>query len=262
MLIIDAHCHYGPGDGMNGPWDTRADIRDFLRWSQEAGIQKTNLFAAFHTDYAYANRVVARLVSQQPDRFFGFAFVHAERDSGRVRDMVKQATEEYGFKGIKTHRHDARITREICEAARQFKVPVLYDLMGDVTSIELFATEYRDVNFIIPHLSSFADDWKAQINFIPYLERHPNVYTDTSGVRRFDLLQMAIRRAGAHKVIFGTDGPWLHPAVELQKIYALQLSPPEQQAVLSGNFLRLIRAGQPPLSDAYEIPYWSGFSRH
>jgi predicted TIM-barrel fold metal-dependent hydrolase len=63
-------------------------------------------------------------------------------------------------------------------------------------------------------------------------------------VRRFDLLQQAVRRAGARKLLFGSDGPWLHPALELEKIRLLGLSEPEQRLVLGGNFLRLIRRAQ------------------
>ena len=79
-------------------------------------------------------------------------------------------------------------------------------------------------SFIIPHLGSFADDWRAQLALIDHLVRHPNIYTDTSGVRRFDLLEQAVRRAGAAKVLFGSDGPWLHPGVELAKVRALGLA--------------------------------------
>lgn len=112
--------------------------------------------------------------------------------------------------------------------------------MGEVSACELLAQEYPDVAFIIPHLGSFADDWRAQLALIDHLARHPNMYADTSGVRRFDLLEEAVRRAGAGKILFGSDGPWLHPGVELAKIYALRLPPQEQQLVLGGNFLRLI----------------------
>ena len=68
---------------------------------------------------------------------------------------------------------------------------------------ELLAGEYPDVDFVIPHLGSFADDWSAQLAFCGLLADRPNVYTDTSGVRRFDLLEQAVRRAGPHKVLFG-----------------------------------------------------------
>ncbi len=240
-MIIDCHCHAGHGDGLTGPWDTVAPLGKYQRRAAQAGIQRTVLFAPFHSDYAVANREVARIVARHPQRYLGFAFIHPERDRGRVRAMVEEAVRRFGFCGIKVHRHDARITREVCEVARAFSLPVLYDVMAEVSAVELLATEYPEVSFIIPHLGSFSDDWKAQLGLIDHLVRHPNVYTDTSGVRRFDLLEQAVERAGAHKVLFGSDGPWLHPGVELAKVRALGLPPEDEQRILGGNLLRLIR---------------------
>jgi predicted TIM-barrel fold metal-dependent hydrolase len=239
-LIIDCHCHAGKGDGLTGPWDTAAPLGKYLRRATEAGISRTVLFAAFHSDYAVANRDVARIVARQPDRFYGFTFVHPIHDRGRVHALVKTAVQQYGFCGIKVHRYDARITREICDVARTWALPVLYDVMGEVSVVELLATEYPDVDFIIPHLGSFADEWRAQVAFIDHLARHPNVYTDTAGVRRFDLLESAVERAGAYKILFGSDGPWLHPGVELAKVRLLKLPPADEKLILGENFLRLI----------------------
>lgn len=245
-MIVDGHCHAGKGDGLTGPWDTDAPLEAYLRRCREAGIDRSVIFAAFHSDYGRANRQVARIVSSRPDRFYGFAFVHPERDRGRVAALVKTAVVDYGFRGIKVHRHDGRITRETCEVARAYGLPILYDVMGEVSVVELLATEYPTVPFIIPHLGSFADDWKAQLALIDHLVRHPNVYTDTSGVRRFDLLEDAVRRAGARKLLFGTDGPWLHPGLELAKVRALRLSAAEERLVVGGNILRLMHAVRAP----------------
>src|SRR5262249_49829202 len=118
--------------------------------------------------------------------------------------------------------------------------PILYDVMGEVSVAEILAEEYPDVAFIIPHLGSFADDWPTQTALIDHLVRHPNIFTDTAGVRRFDILGEALRRAGARKILFGSDGPWLHPAVEIAKIYALNLTSSEQAGVLGGNLLRVL----------------------
>lgn len=241
MPIIDCHCHAGQGDGLTGPWDTSAPLRRYLERAAAAGIDRTVIFPPFHSDYARANRVIARLIAAYPRRFYGFAFVHPVRDRGRVQAMINEAL-RLGLCGIKVHRHDGSITREICATARAARIPILYDVMGRVEQIELLAAEYPDVNFIIPHLGSFADDWRAQVAFIHQLARYPNIYTDSSGVRRFDLLEQAIQRAGAQKVLFGSDGPWLHPGVELDKIRWLRLSPAEEQLVLGENFLRLIAA--------------------
>jgi len=238
-MIIDSHCHAGKGDGLTGPWDTEASLTDYLRRAARAGIQHTVLFAAFHSDYAVANRAVARLVADHPNRFYGYAFIHPERDRGRVLKLVQEAVEQHGFIGIKVHRYDARITREICEVAQLYQLPVLYDLMGEVSTVELLAQQYPRVNFIIPHLGSFADDWKAQLALIDPLARYTNLYTDTSGVRRFDLLVQAVRRAGSHKILFGSDGPWLHPGLEAEKVKALRLPARDEQLIFAGNFLRL-----------------------
>ncbi|HEX7089441.1 MAG TPA: amidohydrolase family protein [Longimicrobiales bacterium] len=240
-MIIDCHCHAGTGDGLTGPWDSAAPLDAYLERAAAAGIRRTVVFPVFHSDYAAANREVGRIVAAHRGRLWGFAFVHPARDRGRVAALVREAVERFGFCGIKVHRHDAEITAEVCDVARALCLPVLYDVMGHVAVVELLASQYPDVPFIIPHLGSFADDWRAQLALIDHLERHPNVFTDTSGVRRFDLLQQAVRRAGARKILFGSDGPWLHPGVELAKVRALGLSPDEEALVLGGNLLRLLR---------------------
>lgn len=242
--IIDAHCHAGPGDGFTGPWDTSAPLGRYLRRCDRAGIARTNLLAAFHSDYAVANEAVGRILAGDPGRFFAFAFVHPDRDRGRILAMVRRAVDGLGFCGIKVHRNDARISREVCEAARRFALPVLYDPMGEVATADLVAGEFPDVDFVIPHLGSFADDWSAQRTFCGLLAERPNLYTDTSGVRRFDLLERAVGEAGAGKVLFGSDGPWLHPGLELDKVRLLELPPASESLVLAGNFLRLTRAAR------------------
>lgn len=256
QVIIDCHCHAGKGDGLTGPWDTAAPIERYMQRAVMAGINRTVLFATFHSNYAVANRQVAHIVASRPGRFYGFAFVHPQRDGGRVYTLAQEAVRRFGFVGIKVHRYDGRITRKVCEAARAFSLPVLYDVMGEVSVVELLAEEYPDVSFIIPHLGSFSDDWKAQLALIDHLVRHPNIYTDTAGVRRFDLLEQAVRRAGAKKVLFGSDGPWLHPGVELAKVCALCLSKPEERLVLGGNLLRLI--GQVSTKPVVDIATFAG----
>jgi predicted TIM-barrel fold metal-dependent hydrolase len=245
MSVVDCHCHAGAGDGLNGPWDTRADLDAYMRRAQVAGIDHTIVFAAFHSDYVAANRAVAQIVARRPDRLSGFAFAHCGHDRDRMPELVAEAVHGLGMRGLKAHRHDARIGRELCDAARRHGIPVLYDPMGELGPVELVAAEYPDVDFIIPHLGSFGDDWNAQRQLIDILARRPNVFADTSGVRRFDLLLEAIARAGPRKVLFGSDGPWLHPGVELQKVRLLGLSPADEALVCGGNLERLLgRAGR------------------
>jgi predicted TIM-barrel fold metal-dependent hydrolase len=240
-MIVDCHCHAGKGDIMTAPWNTDAPIEPYLRRARAAGISRTVVFAPFHSDYAQANAELARIVARYPDRLIGFAFVHTRRDAGRVFDMVRHCVTRWGFRGIKVHGHEAMPTRELCETARAFGVPVLCDVAGQAYVIDMLAPSYPEVNFIVPHLGSFADDWRVHQQVVDQIVRYPNVYTDTSGVRRFDYIVQAVERAGAGKVLFGCDGPWLHPGLELHKIRLLGLPEDQEAAILGGNALRLLR---------------------
>jgi uncharacterized protein len=240
-VIIDCHCHAGRGDLMTDPWNTDAPLKAHLKRAWKAGINKTIVFAPFHSDYAHANAEVARIVAAHPRQLIGFAFVHARRDTGRILAMVGGAVSRWGFRGIKVHGSDALPGREICEVANRFRIPILVDVVGRAQVVEMLASRFPNVDFIIPHLGSFSDDWKAQQVVCDQLVRYPNVYADTSGVRRFDYIVQAVERAGAHKVLFGSDGPWLHPAIELYKIRTLGLPPDEQALILGGNIRRLLR---------------------
>lgn len=244
-MIIDAHCHAGSGDGLTGPWDTRAPLTAYARRARRAGIDRTVLLACFTSDYRRANREVGQLVRAQPDRYWGFAFVHGQRDAGRVGDLVAEAAQEWGARGIKLHGHDGPISREVCDVAAAHGFPVLYDVAGRTDPLRLIAAEYPRVDFILPHLGSFADDWAAQCRVVDLLGQYPNLYVDTSGVRRFDVLVSALRAVGPRRIVFGSDGPWLHPGLELAKIDLLGLSAADRALVTSGNVLRLLGLPDP-----------------
>lgn len=241
-MIVDAHCHAGRGDLLTAPWNTIAPLGKYLRRAAAAGIDRTIVVAAFHSDYEVANAELARIVAAHRRRLIGFVFVHSARDAGRIFEMVGRAVRTWHFRGIKIHGSEGMPTREVCEAARKFGLPILVDVSSRAHVIDMFAPQYPGVNFIIAHLGSFADDWRAQQQVVDKLVRYPNVYADTSGVRRFDYIVEAVRRAGAHKVIFGSDGPWLHPGVELHKVRLLGLPKDQQSLILGRNVLRLISA--------------------
>lgn len=253
-MVIDGHCHAGQGDLLTAPWNTDAPLCAYLRRARSAGIDRTVVFPAFHSDYAVANDALARIVARHAGRLIGFAFVHCARDAGRIDEMVDRAVRRHRFRGVKVHGQDCMPTREVCEAVNRFGIPLLVDVIGQPYVIDMLAGAYPNVNFIVPHLGSFADDWRAQQAVVDQIVRHPRVYADSSGVRRFDYLVEVVRRAGARKLIFGSDGPWLHPGLELHKIRLLGLSPGDEAAVLGGNMLRLLRSQRLPQARCVTLP--------
>ena len=242
-MIVDCHCHAGTGDGFRGPWDTEARVDRHLERARAAGIDRTVVFPVFNTDYAAANARLARIVRRYQRELIGFAAINPVRDAGRAGTMIRRAVEEYGFRGLKIHGLDSLPTREVCEAARRHRLPMLVDVVRRVAAVEMLASSYPDVNFIIPHLGGFSDDWMTHLQVIDQLCRLPNVYADTSGVRYWELLVRAVERAGPHKLLFGSDGPLLHPALELYKITLLRLPPAQRALITGGNIMRLLQSG-------------------
>jgi uncharacterized protein len=239
-VIVDIHCHAGKGDGFRGPWDTEARIDAHLERARAAGIHKTVVFPVFNADYASANIRLAGIVRAYPDELIGFAAINPARDAGRADSMVRRAVEDYGFRGLKVHGYDSFPNRAVCDAARRYRIPILVDVVRRVAAVEMLAEQYPDLNFIIPHLGGFADDWMVHMQVIDQLCRFANVYADTSGVRYWEVLVRAVRRAGPHKLLFGSDGPLLHPALELFKIKLLRLPAPHEALISGGNALRLL----------------------
>src|SRR5579871_428238 len=120
-MIIDCHCHAGKGDGFRGPWDTEARIEPYR--ARAAGIDRTVVFPVFNSDYTAANARLAAIVRRHAPRLIGFPSVNPARDARRIGVMVGRAVEDYGFRGLKVHGLDSYPGRELCEAARRYRIP-------------------------------------------------------------------------------------------------------------------------------------------
>jgi predicted TIM-barrel fold metal-dependent hydrolase len=71
-------------------------------------------------------------------------------------------------------------------------------------------------------------------------EKYDNLVVDTSACPYPDKIREAIARLGAHRVLFGSDGPGCNPKLELQKIKRIGLSENEEQLVLHDNILSIL----------------------
>jgi hypothetical protein len=138
-MIIDCHCHAGKGDRMTAPWNTDAVIEPYLRRAHHEGIDKTIVVSIFHSDYNKANAEVARIIARHPGRLIGFVYVHATRDAGRIFQMVANAVRKWRFRGIKVHGYEAMPTREVCEVARAFRLPIFIDVISRPEVIDMLA---------------------------------------------------------------------------------------------------------------------------
>ena len=198
----------------------------------------------FNSDYEAANARLAQIVDRRigPGSSASLRCTPTGTPDGSVALSVgpSSPTASVGSRCMASTRFPAAI----CEVARSYRLPILVDVVRQTAAVEMLASQYPDVNFIIPHLGGFADDWMTYMQVIDQMSRYQRVRrhewrppTSTRG--------RAVRRAGPHKLLFGSDGPQLHPSVELHKVTMLGLPPAAEARVTGGNVLRLLAPERP-----------------
>ena len=242
--IFDIHTHLGISPSLG--FGMEAD--DLLRMMDTYGIEQA---VSMPLDDApgqnpTANDVVAAAMRQHPDRIIGFARIHP-KEGLRARDELRRCVEELGLKGLKLHplttgvrvyQNDALA---LVRQATMYGLPIYYhsgdDPSTQPTMFEFVVHEAPDATIFLGHAGGFLF-WRDAAEMAL---RYDNVYLSTPGSASPAALQAAIGIAGAHKIIFGSDAPAMHPAVELAKIEAMTLSDDERRMILYENAHRALR---------------------
>lgn len=100
-------------------------------------------------------------------------------------------------------------------------------------SVEELAVAFPGVKVIMGHMGHGNGIYiNAAINAAA---RTPNVYLETSGMPMHTKIREAVERAGAHKVLYGSDAPFHHPQVEMLKVRLSGLSADLTERVLDSN---------------------------
>ena len=241
-MIIDSHAHIGEGYYKDDPVQSFIPPERIVKMAREAGVSRTIVFPVNYPEYSGAMREVYEAVQQFPTELIGYARVNPENEN--ARSVFRTAIEGYGFKGLKLHpgndkwKVNSSETRALLDMARDYHIPVLFDPVVQLDDIFALTREYPNVNFIIAHMGGFYD-WKTIERCIALAEGLPNVYLDTP----FAMVHVMLRRAAERipdKLLFGTDAPAIHPAVELAKIRALNLPKEVEGKILGGNISRLL----------------------
>ena len=75
-------------------------------------------------------------------------------------------------------------------------------------------------------------------------ERNANVYLETSGMPMPTKIREAVERVGPERVLFGSDIPFHHPKIEIDRVRLAGLAAEVEQRVLSTN-ARALFLGEP-----------------
>jgi uncharacterized protein len=236
LSLIDAHTHVGSFGSWAGVSCTATEL---LYQMDSFDVGRAILFAP-------DNELVMRTVKRHPGRFTGYVWPNPhEKDA---LDLVKRAVKKWNFKGIKLHPlvHAFLPTDEIVlpimDYARREKLVVAihsgHPPFSLPWSIGELAELYRDVRIVMLHMGHGHGVYiQAAINTA---RRYDNIILETSGMPMHTKIKEAVERVGEERVVFGSDYPFHHHSVELQRVRVAGLKPRQLELVLGGNAEKLL----------------------
>jgi len=185
------------------------------------------------------NAVVLAACAASGGRLTPFYFANPHRDS----DVYRGDAERFRGLELSPAVHGIaltdRRTMDLVAVAEEFGHPVYVVCLGRpgvaATDLVELATKFPTVTFVLGHCGFTAIDLYA----LSVVASQSNVVAETSGCYQF-VVRAALDRLGVDRVLFGTEFPLQHPAVELAKCQALALPPSAWAQVAWGNAHRIL----------------------
>jgi uncharacterized protein len=242
-VIIDFHTHVDRAElfGWIDPPEKLVPLLD------DAGIEMAAVMTYVDLPGVNPNALeyIADAVARYPDRLVGFVRLNPNH-RGAALDILARAVDDFGFRGVKLHPTTTLAnpadepTVELMRACGERGLPVLFhcgdDPMTTPQSIAAGAARVPDTAVVLGHMGGYFHVDEA----IDMAERHPNLYLETSAMPYPWKISKAIRRIGAERVLYASDGPGCNPRLEVQKVRMLGLPEEDERLVLGGNAARLL----------------------
>ena len=237
-MIIDIHNHIGLSrDGGHGELDI------LISNMEEIGISSSILFATDEENagatFENLNTKIIDAQKEHPGKIIAFARI--------VPSAGEKAIEEFkrccrgGIKGLKLkpsdgfEPEDAPIILDLIDSDH---FPVLihtgHELESDPSIWEPFFIEYPKIDFILAHGGK--DQYRKCAEVV---KKYSNAYVDTTTLS-FHRTEYLYRIIGPEKILFGSDYPYSHPAVELKKFELLVKDKNDLEMILYKNSARLL----------------------
>jgi predicted TIM-barrel fold metal-dependent hydrolase len=244
--IIDSHVHLKHGDAAKTEYSAEAiiDVMD------RAGIDRSVVFA-MSTSTARSIEMAEAAAARYPGRLIPYVYALPSYERPVIKEL-EAALSGGLFRGIKIHAGECTLADYVIDPvlklAGRLGVPCLIDVVGRDAVAKRLATAFPDCTLIYAHMGRYrSTDPNLVDAFIKIAEEHPNVLLDLSGVDLVAKIGQAVRKLGAGKLVWGTDGPHPDPDLvtyarsNLAKVTGLDISQDQKDQILGGNIARLLK---------------------
>jgi len=232
ISIIDAHCHIGYFGGWANVGITAEEL-----------VAVNKKFNVVHSVvFTLPNALSAEAAAKYPKEISNYVWLNPF-DGEKAVNELRTAVRDHSCKGVKLHPlfqafiADDPIVYPIMDEARKLKVPVAihsgHPPFSLPWSIGELAEVYPDVTIVMLHMGHGHGLYiRAAINTA---KRYPNIVLETSGMPMHTKIKEAMDTVGNDRVIYGSDMPFHHPSVELQRVKMAGLSESQLRKLLHDN---------------------------
>lgn len=215
MKKIDAHAHIGYYGSF---FDVGITAEDLVRQMDEFEIDK-----AIVSDLN--NEEIRKAVKTFPDRLIGSVWINPLEGQKAV-DAVKRAINDWEFKAIKIHPllhafvANDQAAHPVAKVAEDLGVPIFihsgHPPFSLPWSIAQLAEAFPRVKMVMVHMGHGHGVYiQAAIDMA---KKCANLYLETSGMPMHTKIKEAYEQVGSDRIMFGTDAPFHHPSVEIQRV--------------------------------------------
>ncbi|OHD15166.1 MAG: hypothetical protein A2086_16125 [Spirochaetes bacterium GWD1_27_9] len=247
-MIIDAHSHvsdstYGNVELLIKELDKANVDKCIVVPGGMMDVRKMTLYVTgdLEPNETIPNNVVYNALKKYPDRLKGYVCVNPLDEDNALKIFLEGV--DNGCVGVKlspmTHKFSFadEVLDEIAKECAKRNMPIYsHSLFNPGASTEKYgqlAKRHPDTNFILGHMGFGPADVKA----MDLATELPNFYLETSSGCLLTISE-AISKAGAEKIIFGSEFPMNTPKTELVKI--MELNTDKKDLILYKNIQNLV----------------------
>ncbi len=230
-MIIDAHAHFGNGDGKNITFDK---IQLHMK---NNGIAKVVLFA-ITSDHMIKDSLNILELSKKDKRVIPFL----RFNPNLLKKKELESLLSQGFKGVKLHPRSQNFNplhkkfTWIYKTIEKFKIPIIFhcksyhfDHNSHPEVLLKLARRYPRQLFIFGHFAGVNKQLFKE--FVKY----PNIYVETSIDVTPNAYREVVMNYGFERLLFGTDFPFSFAEIELLKLKFARLPKEIVQKILYKN---------------------------
>ncbi len=253
--VLDIHVHPLNCFGSFRVASPEADAEELVAAARRSGVTRMCVFSLYEsTPYEptpeqcrQANDYVLRMRDAEPEAILPFCYVTPAFPDESAAE-IERCVGGHAMAGVKlwvARRATDPGLDPIMEAAVAKDVPVLQhawlkttgNLPGESTPFDVadLARRHPGARIIMAHLNGVG------YRGIEALVDVPNVAVDTSGGDpESGMVEAAVRRLGAHRVVYGSDAPIRHFGVTMNKVLGADISDADKRSILWDNALRIL----------------------